>query len=250
MKKDCAVSAPPHISDCNHLNKRLLSVKYIDTIALPFRLDERQAAVLRCLISVDNAPDETQRLEAKGKLVRARRSLAFSFESLPETLAGNSFAFLLFCSFGFFGNRPTRKDLDSLFARERSEDLQQGLEFLLNHGYIAREDQTFVVLKNNIVFVEGDGELTREAFLLAAFQDGISKVPIYLNRKRDAHFESGILSVKRACYRELLPRIRHLIVELQSQVEDQEADLLVRFNIQIYPVLEKPDFGSGQGNVT
>ncbi len=55
--------------------------------------------------------------------------------------------------------------------------------------------------------------------------------------KRDqAYIESSIISVEEEKYKRILPQIRNLFSDIQSDLESGKADKLILFNVQVLPL--------------
>ena len=67
------------------------------------------------------------------------------------------------------------------------------------------------------------------------FRDADAALNKWLRQPDLAFFESSVISVRRDDYVEALRRFRDACNRTQSDMEASEADVLVHFNVQVYP---------------
>lgn len=233
--KRAGISSRGYLSQVIH-GQRTLHDKYKDSISKAFHLDGLSAAVLAALIDLDNASAD-EKAECEETLRLRRKALRALFTPLPFELAKNPLAFDLFAGIGLFPASPNIQDFSRLYGASREAQIADALALLEKHGFIECQDGCYSVLRSVIVFSGEEGGVAREEFLASSLREAARQLPTWVSRTREAHFEAGLISVRKDAYRAFVPRLQELIVQLQSELEAADADMLVRFGVQLYPVV-------------
>ncbi len=66
-------------------------------------------------------------------------------------------------------------------------------------------------------------------------EDARRNVDRWREKRDESIFSSYIISVKRSQYLKVVDQLRRNLLEIQSNLESDDADMLVRFNIQVFP---------------
>jgi uncharacterized protein (TIGR02147 family) len=144
----------------------------------------------------------------------------------------------IFCAFDLFGGRPQERDLIRYFGRSRSLNVQKGLALLMANGFVQRSGKFFSKTDAVARFMTLD-QLTGPSpagFLRESLIDAHDQVGTWLARPAESCFGSTTMSVKRSTYESVLKKIKQDVFRYFSELETEEGDMVIRFNMQVYPV--------------
>jgi len=218
--------------------KRTVNVKYRIAIVRAFDLSAEAAASLRLLIDIDNESDPDRIKTMKNKLSATKKALKVTHFTLPTETRDLFTALDVFCAFGLFGNRPTKSQLEHYFQSGKEHDVTRSLQLLESLGLISTEGDVFCLLHEHVIFGSQEGRLSHVEFLKMAIAHAAENVTDWFEQKEKAYFTSSVVSVRKEKYAGILQDIRTKMLVAQSDLESDNADMLVRFNVQIYPILQ------------
>ena len=216
--------------------KRVLHSKHVAGLARALELGEQTTRCLALLVARDNATDAPAREAAARELEVLRKGLAIAFVTLPAAPGAGFFAFEVFCAFGLFGNDVAVADLTQYFGEERREDVNAALSQLSRWGMIEEQHGRFRHGRDFIIFGASEDRVAHLDFLRHCLADAHARVESWFQHSGRAYIESTMLSVNRARYEAALPRIKELLRQAQAELSTvADADMIARFNVQIYP---------------
>jgi uncharacterized protein (TIGR02147 family) len=216
--------------------KRSLGEKHWSDFADLFKLDTSIREILFLLLRLDNEKDADQKRLLTEEISFKRKAANYSEKILSNKLRGMFFAFDVFCAFGLFKNEPTKDELRRYFGTARGVELEVALNILLTLDLIEKiENGRYRIRNYNIRFSDSEDGLSHLDFLKESIEDARRSVEKWKEKRDESIFSSYIISVKQEHYRKVVDKLRRDLLEIQSGLESAEADLLVRFNIQVYP---------------
>lgn len=216
--------------------KRSLGEKHWSDFADLFKLDAGIRDILFLLLRLDNEKDAEQKRLLAEEISFKRKAANYSEKILSNKLRGMFFAFDVFCAFGLFKNEPTKDELRRYFGTARGVELEVAINILLTIDLIEKIDNGRYRIKNyNIRFSDSEDGLSHLDFLKESIEDARRSVEKWKEKRDESIFSSYIISVKQEHYRKVVDKLRRDLLEIQSGLESADADLLVRFNIQVYP---------------
>jgi len=239
--------------------KRTISAKYRIAIARAFDLSSAAAACLRLLIDIDNATLQERIAALRIKLSANKKLLKISYLALPtestapigsndatdDTDASDARALFealdVFCAFGLFRNRPSKAELQGYFTQPNAPNTDKSLRLLASLGLIKEDGDRYTVLLDHVIFGSEKGRISHIDFLKMAIAHASENVAAWFGRTDQAYFTSTVASVKRESYAAALQDLKTKMLLTQSELGSDEADMLVRFNVQIYPIGSRSD---------
>lgn len=227
------ISSTGYLSDVVN-GKRKLHSKYGIGIAKAFGLSREEARCLRLMVDLDNTADPSQRARIEGKIALAKKVLRIAKRPLAK-LYEMFFAMEVFCAFGLYKNRPTQEQLVSCFGQAHAADVGAALAVLEGMGLVRRNDGIFEPIDDQVFFAGDAGPEQHVKFLKQAMAHAVANLDRWFEERALAHFHSSIISVKRSEYLKLLPQLKSRFVDAEASLESSDADLLIRFNVQMYP---------------
>lgn len=218
--------------------KKTLGAKYLGKVAKVFGLSPAEAAYLEVLVQIDLSKAKATIAALKADLAKARVELEVSQKVVKSRFSSYVLISELFCALSLFTKEPGLNEILKLFGNHDLLEVQGALAELENLGIIAKDAKagTYRQLQNKVSWVRGDKVEDTIRGIEEIYRDGIEKLPRYFSDREVAFYNASIVTAKWSDYLRLLPKIREEIYKLENQIESQDADALVRFNVQLYPV--------------
>ncbi len=216
--------------------RRFLGEKYWESLANFLQLDPAYREIFYLLLRIDAERDTHEQMLLKQELEIKRKAAGYSEKILSNKLRGMFFAFDVFCAFGLFKNSPGKDDLRTYFGVQRGLEIDVALNILLALDLIEKTADGRYGIKNyNIRFSDSEDGLSHLDFLKESMEDARRNVDRWREKRDESIFSSYIISVKRSQYLKVVDQLRRNLLEIQSNLESDDADMLVRFNIQVFP---------------
>lgn len=222
-----------HASDLVH-GKRALTMRHVAGVARGLGLDELGAEYLRHLVARARAKTPAATKSAGVRLALLEKTMRIVLE--PAHALPRFFAFEVFAAFGLFANAPTLEQLVNAFGAERAKEVREALSDLERRGYVERGATSYTLKRPQIMLEGADVRGAQLAFLRHAMNDASGQLGKWFGRSPEAHFEASVISVKRDRLAPFVRELKAKLLEMQAELETGDADALVRFNVQLYPV--------------
>ena len=217
--------------------KKTLNPLYAEGIAKAFDLKGVTASYLKVLTELDQATDEKKIEKLKRKKVTLIKSLGVvTAATLSNSQQDIFFAFQVYSVLGLFQNRTTFAALLEYFGKKNESKLRTTLDYLLDSKLLVQDGEYYAPNYEQVVFSAHQDKQAHFKFLNSCLDKSKAALDEWYSKKSEAYFESSLISVDRAHYQVLLPKIRAMADEMQSQLETPEADQVVLFGIQMFPI--------------
>lgn len=232
IAKKSGIPSKSNLSDVM-AGRRKLNSKYIAALSAALGLKGIQVTFFGKLVERDSVrkADLREQIEAELKMLRK----AIGIEVIESSAFIPPLGFYIFSALGLFSNKATLGDFKSYFRRRSLKEIEEVLGQLVEQGLIKKEGVFYVPAENQISF---GGEHASESFL--SFYDQSLEVAKSAVRKHwkseQSLFNSTIISVKRDILAKEIKNFKEALYKAHSAFESSEANLLVQFNVQIYPV--------------
>lgn len=239
MCRKLGLSSKGYLSDVMHGRRRLGS-RYADRTIDAFQLAPDEAAFFRLLVAHDQEDDPAKQQALAERIASVRKTLSVERRRMPTRMSERFFPYEVFASFSLFTNRPTLGDLLRYFGPARRLEVERALEILAAEGLVEPEERTpeprYRLVSDKVIFEGEDAVEARRKFLALALRDAETRLARWLKEPELAHFHATVISVKLEAYKKVLPKIKELLRQCEADLEDGEADMLVRFSAQIHPL--------------
>jgi uncharacterized protein (TIGR02147 family) len=220
--------------------KRPLAKKYREPLLKALGLRDDAARCIRLLFAIDDAGDAEARRRLAEQLTTVRKVLAIRRGRLPEASAHHLFfAFDVFGAFGLFDDAPSEADLVGVFGAHRAEDVRLALQTLAAIDVIHARGGRHHCVSRHYVFGEARSGMTHVDFLKLGLAHAARQIDTYFGKRDEAYLASSTLSVRAQDYAALLAEVRQQTISHQARVETDSADMLIRYNVQIYPLARR-----------
>jgi len=124
------------------------------------------------------------------------------------------------------------------FGKSRYQEVDQALLQLQKGGFTIRENDYFSLAGSQHVIFENCTDDDHMQFVKSSIADAGKKIDSYFGENKSTLFQSMILSVNCKNLPEFIAKLRQESIRWQTEIESPDADTLVRYNMQIYPVTE------------
>lgn len=231
--RKAGIASIGYFSDVMH-NKRRLHIKYRESIIKAFELEGFAAKYLHTLISIDNEKDAAKIEILRKKMARLVKAMTIVHQGLDADIKIFFFALEIFCAFGLFNNEPKVFELITYFSEHPERETQRGIQVLVQMNLVKQEGDRLYLLSDQVDFI--GNKLSQIEYLKLAFSHGIQSLNHWFEQPQLAYFNSTNISVSRKHYEAQLLNVRDALKIFRSDLETEDADLLVRLNVQIYPI--------------
>ncbi len=232
--KKAGIPSKGYLSDVMR-GTRILNMKYMEGLVKAFKLSRATASVYQILVQIDHEKDSNEIIRLLEKRKRIAKAMKVVGGTVPAPLTSLFFNLELFCRIGLFENKATRFDLLKIYGKSRSSEVELAIENLKSSNMII-EDCGYLTLANDQFKFETSSNNSHIEFLHECLRRVTASIADWYLKPDLAYIESSIVSVDEAKYRKVLPQIRNLFSELQSDLESGKADKLILFNIQVIPL--------------
>ena len=221
------------------LNERHIE-PIVDLLDLP--VDEADLLKKKLLLEMgDLNPKECERLRVAIKTLERK----FSSKQLQlQDIKDINIVMVLGASlFLFTDYRANRRQFLELFPKERYQDIETGLGELLRNGLFIKDGEQYTFseeFQNVLHLYTSTARLHEINYLKASLQEALLHVNDFDRDSQSSIFYSGIVTSEMAEFCKAREAIRQNLRGIQSQiVTDGKSDTLIRFNVQLYPIVHK-----------
>jgi hypothetical protein len=150
---------------------------------------------------------------------------------------------MLVASFHLFHEGcATRRQILDLFKRDKHFEIERAISDLLQNGLLIREGETYRFspeYSDRIHLYMSTSPQNEVSYLQASLKEANEYVAQYSKADKQSIFYSGIITADLAKYRDAMDHVKQNLRSIQSRIESEDADTLVRFSVQLYPVVTK-----------
>ncbi len=236
--KKAGIPSKGYLSDVMR-GTRILNMKYTEGLIKAFKLDRLLASAYQILVQIDHEKDPNKIVRLLEKKKRADKAMKVVVGAVPAPLTSLFFNLELFCRIGLFENKATRFNLLKIYGKSRSSEVESAIEALKSSSLII-EDNGYLTLTNDQFKFETSSNNSHIEFLHECLRRVTASINEWYRKPDLAYIESSIISVEENKYKKIIPQIRSLFAELQSDLESGKADKLILFNVQVMP-LDTPE---------
>lgn len=213
--------------------RRTLNPRYLDGLCVALEMSQLASVYFQLLVQYEHGGSSDASLW--GRIASVRKSLKVAKKESLTPFKDIHLAFDIYAAFGLYENQPTSDDLISYFGQRICNRVQLCLKYLTDMGLIEEKNGRYHLRFADVVFA---GSLDRDfhfRYLEASLQDAEEQMTHWFSHKEVAFFESAVISVDRITYEKWLRQMRAYVQEAKTSIESEQANMLVRFNVQIYP---------------
>ena len=233
--KKSGISSSGYLSDV-FKGKRKLNEKYVDKLNEALQLDPNFSSYLAISVQIEKSKNP----DAKEKLIQTRNQirklLSYQKPVVPNSLEKDLlFHVIVMSSFALFAGKPTRKQLFEHFGTRLSSYLASSLNSLLEQEFITEDDGILKLEKSHLFFADSKNGNSHIDFVKQGLSDAINSLEKWYSTPNQSAIYSSVISTKKKDFEAKIPELKKQIIEMQNELDSDEADQLIRFNLLIYP---------------
>jgi uncharacterized protein (TIGR02147 family) len=193
--------------------------------------------LMKTLFELSRCKKANERIELENKLLELRKIVRTYRLTMPlESSANHILVLDVFSAFWLFDGAPSTDKLKAHFKRKYTgPEVDHALKFLLASGAIEFNEQSWRAAKERVTFVAA-GDDAPVKFIQSALSDAAKEVPFWFSKSALSHFETVSISTTKSKYELALKAFKDELMMWQSRFESDDADMLIRFNMQLYPI--------------
>lgn len=220
--------------------RKKLSARYVRPIVDLLGLTDAETSYLekKLLLSTEFVKTDLQKNQLEHELNVLERK--FRTRAIPVDDHSDAYALsLVYLSFFLFTDKQaSRRELYQSLKIVSAAGIDMALRELLLKGLLIEKDHRISVNpERDISFLNAQYSSNREVqFLKRTVGESFDKVDMVRTHREEVLFQSTVLTVKRKRYLEFLGRIKHEFRTMIADLDDEDPDSMVRFNIQLYPI--------------
>ncbi|NRA66858.1 MAG: hypothetical protein HRU19_20385 [Pseudobacteriovorax sp.] len=242
LTKRLEIKSPSYLSEALN-GKKVLKPAYIDELICQTKVSNFEARLLKArIIAEARSTKDTLRKAKMEELEQLKKQLFFQQVSVPE-VGRFHFSALVMVSFYLFPEtKASREQIKSLFPRDKAIEVDRALGQLLSLGTLKKAGDTFALQKDisgtALTIAEGSRDSEKE-FLQQAFIEGLDQLEQQYHQSETTVFFSSCTTVGFDVYKAKLEEFRVTMRSFLADLSQDDPDLVVRINIQMYPILKK-----------
>lgn len=242
ISKRIGIKSRSYLSEVFQGKKKLNDkhvIPIVELLALP--LPEAELLQGKLLLDIaDLSPKEAERLRLSVR--DSEKKLSSSTVELSDVRDINLVMILAVCLHLFQDGKATRRQILDLFSRDKHLEIERGLGDLIHNKILVKEDDAFRYspeYEHSLHLYTATTIKNQVDYLKASLNEALVEVNDFNQKKEESIFYSGIITADRKHYLEALEYVKQSMRSVQSRIESNPADTLIRFNVQIYPVATK-----------
>ncbi len=194
--------------------------------------------LLEALVHIDLAKSEKSKNLYFEELGKIKMELSIVPKEVKSHFASYVLLSEIFCSLSLFKNAPTKDEILSRFSHRDFLDVESALAELENLKIIERNpaDKRYHQLQKKVSWIKSDNPDATIQGIQEIYKDGVASLPKFFSSREMSLYLASIVSTDWSKFIKVLPKLREEIYRLESEIESESADSLVRFNVQVYPV--------------
>lgn len=223
--------------------KKKLNDKHVMPIVELLSLPLPEAELLRGKLLLDFADlsaFEAERLRLTVK--DSEKKLSSSTVELAGVKDINLVMILAVCLHLFQDGTASRRQILDLFSRDKHLEVERGLVDLIHNKILVKEGDLYRYspeYEHSMHLYTSTTIKNQVDYLKASLNEALAEVEGFKPDSKDTIFYSGIITADQKQYLDALVHVKQNLRSIQSRIESNPADSLIRFNVQIYPVATK-----------
>lgn len=231
--KAAGLSSKGYLSDILS-GRRRLKTQHVRGMAKAMSLPKKVENWLHILVECEQEKDPRKRESLLRKRESVRKQLGIHHK-LYKSKSPVSLLIDVFSGLSLTEGKASSESLLQFFPGYTEREITNALEDLQAEGMLSKSGDTYVSLKSHLMLSDRTYPEQHLEFLEQSIEKAKNNVRPWLRHNQESFFESSLVSVNKEQYKKLLPELKNLFERFQCEVETNDANELIRFNIQIYP---------------
>jgi uncharacterized protein (TIGR02147 family) len=220
--------------------RKKLSARYVRPLVATLDLEAYEAAYLekKLLLETEYAKSPGVREELQNELVVLEKSFRSMTLTVEDSFDVYALSLVYLSLFLFPEKKASQRELMKVLDILPASTLERSIHFLLKKGLVIEHEHRLTVNpEKDFSFLSAQYSANQEVdYLKKSFAEGIERLPMLQHQRDEVIFHSSILTVKRSVYREFIKKIKQDFRTYHAELDHENPDSLVRFNVQLYPL--------------
>ena len=242
IAKKVGLKSRGYLSDVLSGRKKI-SARYVDPIVATLDLDPPEATYLRKKLLLDTEFAKTPAVKSELEQELSTLSKNLQYETIGMDDVADIYSLcLVYLSFFLRSDRTlSKKELMTMLPMVTAKKLEQAIAKLLQKELINRTGHQFQVNSNRTFsFANSDVQIEQELqYLEQSIEESRLNLPQLKYSREQVIFHSSLLTTDKVTFGQKIADFKNQLRTLQSDLETDKADSLIRFNLQVYPVISQ-----------
>ncbi|MDQ3233011.1 MAG: TIGR02147 family protein [Pseudobdellovibrionaceae bacterium] len=220
--------------------RKKLSARFVRPLVAILDLEPFEATYLekKLLLETEYAKSAEVREELQAELTILEKNFRSMTLEVEDNFDVYALSLVYLSLFLFPEKTAGHRDLLKVLPILPAATIERSLQFLLQKSLIVEQGHRLTVNPDkDFSFLSAQYSAGQEAdYLKKSFMEGIERLPLLRQQRDDVIFHSSVLTVKRSAYREFIKRIKQDFRTYHAELDHENPDALVRFNVQLYPL--------------
>ncbi|NRA66055.1 MAG: TIGR02147 family protein [Pseudobacteriovorax sp.] len=222
--------------------RKSISIRLVKPLITLLGLDEHESRYLeiQLLLTTSFASDDATRSGLEGERKQLRSLLTSNKVQFDEKIELNAIFLVYLTLYILPGKQGSYRSLYAKLTMLTAQQIQKSAHELIRQGLIQEQDSVLsICTEKEFSFLDSESSDDYEQdFLRSAIEESIEHLPMVKEKRQDVIFHSSLITAEKAQLHSLLETMRNELSALRAKVESKNANQLVRFNLQLYPLLE------------
>ncbi len=225
--------------------RKKLAAKYINPVISTLNLAVNESLFLekKLLLETEFAKPKNVYCQIEGELKILEKNL--KYQTMDMDNGSDIFTLsLVYLSFFLFEDRTVSfRELLRTFDEIPAATIEGTLHELIKKELIqADNDKYRINPENDFSFLKANYDIVQEIkFLKQTIIDSERNLFLLKESRDEVVFHSSLLTVKKSDYESKLKKIREDLRKMHCEIEDENPDTMVRFNVQVFPVFQNKE---------
>ncbi|WP_141731376.1 hypothetical protein [Oligoflexus tunisiensis] len=239
ISKRIGIKSRSYLSEVFNEKKKLNPkhvVPMVDLLSLP--LPEAELLKGRLILDVGDL-SEAEAARIRLEVRDAEKKLTSGTLELSGVRDINLVMLLAVCLHLFKDGKATKRQIFDLFKRDKHLEVERGLYDLVKNGLLVKEADLYSYspdYTNMLHVYMATNKKSEVDYLKASIREALDHVDNFQSNSQESVFYSGFITAEKAKYLQDLDYVKQSLRSVQSRIESNSADTVIRFNVQIYPV--------------
>lgn len=220
--------------------RKKLSARYVKPLVSTLDLEPFEATYLekKLLLETEYAKSSETREEIQAELHILERNFRSMTLTVEDGFDVYALSMVYLSLFLFPDKKASQRDLLKVLDILPAAIIERSLKFLLQKGLIVEHEHRLSVNPDkDFSFLSAQYSAEQEkAYLKKSFAEGIDRLSLLQQQRDEVIFHSSIMTVKRSEYREFIKKIKQDFRTYHAELDHEQPDAMVRFNVQLYPI--------------
>ena len=234
LAKKTGIRSKGFLSEIMAQKKRLQPL-HVDKFAKAFDLSSDQKKVFKLLAEKSNRSQDIEDKELGEKLQSAQRSLKIKNLTVSGAFTNLLLTLEIYSLVNMYPEGISYNAIQKRFKDVSIDLLLPTIGKLIEANLIRQDKGIYLSTGESFLFSDSQDGHTHLDFLKDSISKSLTEVERWFGLSDRSHLESSLITVNSSKFVKKLPVIKEKLLDLQKELEDEDPDMILRFNVQITP---------------